>query len=78
MLAVRLPQEMEILLTSLAKKTHRSKSYYVKKALEQYLENYVEYELAAEAYKEYLESGKKSISFDEVMKKNGLWENETD
>ncbi len=76
MLAVRLSQEMETLLTNLAEKTHRSKSYYVKKALEQYLENYAEYEIAAEAYKEYLESGKKTRSFDDVMKENGLSENE--
>ncbi len=68
MLAVRLPEKMDTLLTALAKKTNHTKSYYVKKALEQYLENIVEYEIASAAYKEYLESGKKEYTLDEVKK----------
>lgn len=76
MLAVRLSQSLEERLTALAERTHRSKSYYVKKALEEFLENKAEYEIAAAAYKEYLESGKKSISFEELMKRNGLLEDE--
>jgi RHH-type rel operon transcriptional repressor/antitoxin RelB len=74
MLSVRLSKSLEAKLDALAERTHRAKSYYVKKALTEYLENQEEYEIAAAAYKEYLESGKKSISFEELMKKNGLLE----
>ena len=70
MLAVRLPKEMEHSLNLLSERTHRPKSYYVKKALAEYLENQADIELAAEAYKESI--GKKVYSFDEVMIENGL------
>ncbi len=39
MLGVRLSQDLEQRLTMLSSKTGRTKSYYVKKALEQYLED---------------------------------------
>lgn len=72
MLAVRLPEKMETLLSVLAKKTRHSKSYHVKKALEQYLENIVEYEMAVAAHKEYLESGEKGYTLEEIKKEFGL------
>ena len=72
MLAVRLPREMEMSLDLLAKKTNRSKSYYVKKALETFLEDQADYELAAQAYKEHIASGAKTYSLEEVLKENGL------
>ena len=64
MLAVRLPKNMEDALNLLAARTNRSKSYYVKQALEVFLEDKADYELAAEAYKEHLASGGKVHSFD--------------
>lgn len=39
MASIRLPQEMEARLALLAAQTKRSKSFYVKEALEQYFEN---------------------------------------
>ena len=72
MLAVRLPKDMEEALNLLAARTNRSKSYYVKQALEVFLEDKADYELAAEAYKEHLASGGKTHSFDDVMQQNGL------
>jgi RHH-type rel operon transcriptional repressor/antitoxin RelB len=65
MLSVRLSKDLESRLDALAAKTHRAKSYYVKKALE-------EYEIAAAAYKEYIESGKQSVSFEDLKKKYDL------
>ena len=38
MLAVRLPDILEERLSLLAKKTHRSKSYYVKQAIQDFLD----------------------------------------
>jgi RHH-type transcriptional regulator, rel operon repressor / antitoxin RelB len=70
MLAVRLPKELEASLDRLALKTNRSKSYYVKKALESYLEEKAEYEYAAAAYREFLESGGETVSFEDVMKES--------
>ena len=46
MLALRLPKEIERRLDSLARRTHRSKSYYVKKAIVQFLEDREDYLLA--------------------------------
>lgn len=68
MLAVRLPKNIEEALNLLAARTNRSKSYYVKQALEVFLEDKANYELAAEAYKEHLASGGKTYSFDDVIK----------
>jgi len=38
MLAVRLPENLEERLSHLAEQTHRSKSYYVKQALQDFLD----------------------------------------
>lgn len=38
-IALRLPPDLEKRLTVLAKKTHRSKSYYVREALARYIED---------------------------------------
>lgn len=68
MLAVRLPRELEDQLEELAKTTKRSKSYYVREALEQYLEDYSDY-LRAIAV---LEKSKKIYTLEEVEKRLGL------
>ena len=46
MLAVRLPEQLESRLSSLAKSTHRSKSYYVQRALEEFLADQEDHLLA--------------------------------
>ena len=46
MLAVRLPVQLDQRLSDLAKQTHRSKSYYVKQALQDYLDDYEEHLIA--------------------------------
>ncbi len=72
MTSIRLSKNLEERLNLLSAKTQRSKSFYIKKALEKFLEDEEEYQVALEAYDAYLRSGKKSTSFEEVMKKNGL------
>ncbi|NBT85998.1 MAG: ribbon-helix-helix protein, CopG family [Alphaproteobacteria bacterium] len=72
MLSIRLSKDLEGRLSALSERTHRSKSFFVKKALEKFLEDEEEYQIAMEAYEAYLRSGKKSSSFEDVMKKNGL------
>lgn len=46
MLAVRLPEKLEERLSALSDQTHRSKSYYVKRALEDFLDEHEEHLLA--------------------------------
>jgi RHH-type rel operon transcriptional repressor/antitoxin RelB len=72
MLAVRISKELEARLSRLAQSADRSKSYYVKKALEKYLEEEEERQIAQKAYEAYVKSGKKTYSFEEVMERNGL------
>ena len=47
MLAVRLPQEIEDRLDSLAKRTGRTKTFYVREAILDHLEELEDYYLAA-------------------------------
>ncbi len=72
MLTVRLSKEMDQKLSLLSDKTHRAKSYYVKKAIQKFLDEQAEYEWAAVAYKDFLESGKETCSFEEFEKKYAL------
>ena len=72
MLAVRLPKQIEEQLNALSQRTHRSKSYYVKKALEAYLKEEAVYLEAVEAYEEYLKSGKKGYTLEEMKARYDL------
>jgi len=76
MLTVRLPEKMEKELDYLVQKTNRSKSYYVKKAISQVLEDELDILEATAAYEDYLSSGKKGIPFEEVKKELGLDDND--
>jgi len=72
MLAVRLPQDLETRLTALSEKTQRSKSFYIKKALERLLEEEEDYADALASYEEYLRSGKKGFSLEEMKQRYEL------
>lgn len=68
MLAIRLPEEMETRLAALAEKTGRSKSYYAKEAIAQFLEEQEDLYLVIERLKERNEN----VSLDEVKKILGM------
>jgi len=68
LLAVRVPEELESRLGNLAEKTGRSKSFYIRKALEQFIEDQEDYLLAVSVLKE----NNKSFSLEEVKKNLGL------
>lgn len=72
MFSIRLSKDLDARLDALASKTNRAKAYYVKKALTKFLEDQEEIELATQAYKEFLESGQKTVSYEEVLRENGL------
>ena len=67
-IAIRLAPEIEDKLTSLAKKTHRSKSFYVREAIVSYLEEMEDYYLALEA----LDNPGRLLSLEEARKFCGL------
>lgn len=68
MLAVRLDSSMESQLDNLARETGRSKSYYVKQAIENFLEDREDYLLALAV----LERNEPTKTLDEVRKNLGL------
>ncbi len=68
MLAVRLDSSVEEKLSRLAKETGRSKSYYVKEAINNYLEEREDYLLALAV----LEKEEPRTSIDDVRKELGL------
>ena len=68
MLAVRLEPEIEARLNKLAKETGRSKSYYVKEAISNFLEDKMDYLLAIAV----LEKKEPTTSLSDVRKELGL------
>lgn len=64
MLAVRLSNDVENRIAVLSQKTGRSKSYYVRKAIEEFLNDEEDYLLALAR----LEENNKRIPFDEVKR----------
>lgn len=67
-IALRLSQKLDKRLTLLAKKTHRSKSYYAREALENYIEELEDTYLALKI----LENPGKIYTSAEVRKMCGL------
>ena len=72
MMTIRLPENMDKRLSELAKETHRSKSYYVKQAIEEFLEEREDYLLALAAMERFEKGEEKAIPFEEILKKYGM------
>ena len=68
MLAVRLPDEIEARLAALAERTGRSKSFYVREAVREHLDDLEDYYLAVQRLEERLPT----ISLGEVERRLGL------
>ena len=68
MLAVRIPPEIESRLDALAKKTGRTKTFYVREAVCEYLADLEDYYLAEER----LKANRQAIPLDEVERTLGL------
>jgi RHH-type rel operon transcriptional repressor/antitoxin RelB len=68
MLSVRLSPKLEARLNRLAKRTGRTKAYYAKKAIEEFLEEQEDYFIALSRLEEKLPG----IPLEEVVKKLGL------
>jgi RHH-type transcriptional regulator, rel operon repressor / antitoxin RelB len=72
MLAIRLPPEIETRLGVLAKKTGRSKSYYVREALVEYLGDLEDLYLAEKRLKAVRAGKSKTVPLSDLMKRHGL------
>jgi RHH-type transcriptional regulator, rel operon repressor / antitoxin RelB len=72
MLAIRLPPEIEKRLEKLAKKTGRTKTFYAREAILNYLEGLDDAEIAERRLDEFYRSGEKAIPLEEVLKKYGM------
>ena len=68
MLAIRLPPDLEKRLDELSKKTGRTKTYYAREALVEYLDDLEDFYLASER----LENPGKRWTMEEVEKELGL------
>jgi RHH-type transcriptional regulator, rel operon repressor / antitoxin RelB len=66
MLAIRLPVEVENRLDRLAKETGRTKTFYATQAILEKIADLEDYYLAEKAHQEYLASGEKRYSLDDV------------
>ncbi|WP_024298765.1 type II toxin-antitoxin system RelB family antitoxin [Methylomicrobium lacus] len=72
MLAIRLPEDLEKRLDSLAKLTGRSKSFYARQAIEQHLDDMEDVYLAEQRLTEIRAGRTQTIPLEEVLKQYGL------
>lgn len=70
-ISVSIPKALSDMLERVARAEARSKGYYVEKGLEailrERLEDLEDYEEARQAYEEFVASGEKGMSFEEVF-----------
>ncbi len=73
MLGVRLPEELDRRLSSLALETNRPKSYYVKEAILEYLDVHESTYKAIAEYERQKKAGTlKTYTLEEIMERNSI------
>jgi RHH-type rel operon transcriptional repressor/antitoxin RelB len=72
MLAIRLSEEMESRLETLAKRTGRTKTFYAREAIEQHLEDLEDLYLAERVSKRIRAGKEQTSSLEEVEARLGL------
>ena len=72
MLAVRLPADLDARLTNIAKKTGRTKSFYVRLALAEQLADLEDYFLAEDRMADIRSGKSKTIPLEDIMAEYGL------
>ena len=69
MLAIRLPADIELRLETLAKATGRTKTFYAREAILEYLDDLEDIFLAEKRLEDFRSGKSKSVNLDEVMKR---------
>ena len=72
MLAIRLPETIEKRLARLAKRTGRTKTYYAREAILQYLDDLEDIYLAEKALVDIRSGRSKAIPIEKVIRRYGL------
>jgi RHH-type transcriptional regulator, rel operon repressor / antitoxin RelB len=72
MLAIRLPAEIELRLENLAKATGRTKTYYAREAILEYLEDMENLYIAEQRMADIKAGRSKTIPLEELMKRYGM------
>ncbi len=72
MLAIRLPPEIEKRLATLSKKTGRTKTFYAREAIMNYIEDLEDSYAAEKALDTFYKSGEKPVSLNQARKQLGL------
>lgn len=71
-ISAHIPYELAQRLEKVAKIEERTKSYYVKKSLESYLEDLEDYLIAEKISREIREGKREVVSWEEVQRNAGL------
>lgn len=72
MLAIRLPEEIETRLDNLAKRTGRSKTFYAREAILEYLDDLEDLYLAEQVMRRIQRGKERTSTLDEVESRLGL------
>ncbi len=72
MLAIRLPQSIEKRLTNLARRTGRTKTFYVREAILEHLEDLEDMYLAERVLKRIRSGEEQTVPLKDAMKRHGL------
>ena len=72
MLAIRLPEEIEVRLENLAKRTGRSKTFYAREAILQHLEDLEDLYLGEQVLRRIQSGEERTSTLDEVESLLGL------
>lgn len=72
MLQVNISGDLENALNELVLGDEQTKMEFVKRTLADALENLYDYEAGKKAHDEWVADGCKTVSYEEVMRKNGL------
>ena len=71
-LSVRIDDELDDRFTTLAHDTHRSKSFYVKEALQRAIEDLEDVYLAEQVLERIRKGEEKTVPLEEVMQRYGM------